>query len=258
MASFAELKELITRLMDPEQGCTWLSAQDFTTIAPYTIEEAYELVEAIERGDYADINAELADQLYHLLIYSELGRRSGQFDLDKVIETAYAKQTARRDLEQPNKFATPEQAHADWREQKRRQKQQANPTAGILSEIPVSMPALVRSKKLQDRAGHVGFDWDNVHEVLEKLHEEVAELEHEVVSGDKERMLDELGDILFTAVNVGRHLGLDAEQALRHSNNKFRKRFEYIEKQLQKDERDIACMSFEELLEIWEQAKQDT
>lgn len=255
MQNLHELRQLISKLMDQEEGCRWLKEQNFHSIAPYTIEEAFELIEAIERQDKDAICDELADQLYHLLIYAELGKKAGWFDFDTLIAKAMEKQKNRRNLDDLSIHESAKAAHADWRDRKRREKKAANPLASVLDDIPTALPALVRSKKIQDRAAHVNFDWNNVQEVLGKLQEEIAELEHEIAVDDKAKMLSELGDILFTCVNIGRHLGLDAEQALRNSNNKFELRFRYIEMILLQRQQDFKDLSFKQLLEIWEVAK---
>lgn len=257
MEKLKAFNELVGQLIDPKNGCRWLKEQNFSSIAPYSIEEAYELVEAIEGEDPKCIRDELADQLYHLLIYTQLADGAGWFSLDDIVDTAMKKQVERRDLENLSHCETPEEAHAYWREQKRVRQLEANPEQGALDDVSRSLPAMIRSQKLQDRAGHVGFDWNNVNEVIGKLHEEIDELEAELGNLDQERMLDEYGDMLFTLVNVGRHLKINPEQALRHANNKFLRRFRGVERHLRQRKQAMDDLSFEELLEIWEEVKRE-
>jgi len=258
MPTIDTLQALVRQLMDPVTGCRWLKEQNFQSIAPYSIEEAYELVQAIEHQDAEGIRDELADQLYHLLIYCELARRAGWFDFPEVMQQMLDKQQQRRQLDDLTRLDSAEAAHADWRKRKREQQLQANPCSSVLDGIPASLPALARSQKIQDRAGHEGFDWSTALEVLEKLEEEIQELKHEIQQSHQANMQDELGDVLFTVVNLGRHLAIDAETALRFANQKFDKRFRYIEQQLLKTGQSMSQQSFAALLLLWQEAKTRT
>lgn len=254
--TFESLQSLIERLMHADSGCRWLSAQSFQTIAPYTIEEAFELLEAIETGSPDAIRDELADQLYHLLIYVQLAQQAGWFGWEAIFQTVYDKQAARRNLSDLTEHDSPEAAHLAWRAKKRREKLSKNPSASILSDIPDTMPALLRSQKIQDRSADVRFDWETVEEVLAVLSDEIDELRAELPSQNAERLSDELGDILFTCVNVARHIDVNAEQALRAANRKFTRRFQHIESRLQAQGKCMTDCTFEELLTLWNEAKQ--
>lgn len=196
---------------------------------------------------------ELGDLTFHIVLYAELAEKLGQFTLEDILNSALQKQYHRR-LSLENPHSTAEEAHAHWKLQKQKAKS-VSKKEGLLADVPLNMSALLRSQKIQDRVGDVGFDWKDVHEVVHKLREEIDEFEYELKDRDTEGMLDELGDIFFTLVNVARHLDLDAEHALRQANNKFARRFRMLELQLEKRQEAIDSLSFDELLEVWEAVK---
>ncbi len=252
---FLALINIVKQLLSDKSGCQWLRSKGMSELAAYTLEEVYELVDALENNDKQAICSELGDLLYQLMIYAQLAEGAGDFTFIDILDGAIKKQQQRRDLANLASFTTPEEVHQHWEEQKRLQKKYTDTKSSLLDDIPKQMPALIRSRKIQDRVGSVGFDWKNVRQVLTKLKEEVSELEEEISNGDYQATLDELGDVLFTCVNIGRHLGHDAEQALRQANNKFDRRFRYIEKVTAKRQQKIMDMNFAELLAIWEEAK---
>jgi len=257
------LLEVMAALRDPEGGCPWDVEQTFETIAPYTIEEAYEVADAIARGDIADLREELGDLLlqvvFHSQIASEGSDTSEAFTFDDVA-TAIADKMIRR---HPHVFgdATVDNAAAQtlaWEEVKaeeRRMKGKAE-RESLLDDIPLVLPALTRAEKLQKRAARGGFDWPESSGVVAKIREELAELEAEITGGDAtDRIEDELGDLLFTVTNLARHLKIDPEEALRRSNRKFERRFRMVEQTLEKEQRSMAKTPLDELETYWQMAK---
>jgi MazG family protein len=229
------LLEIMAQLRAPDGGCPWDLEQTFATIAPYTVEEAYEVADAIERGDLADLRDELGDLLLQVVFHARLAEEAGDFDFADVVRAINDKMIRRH----PHVFG--EVRHRDVAEQteawetikagERAAKPRASP-ASLLDEVPVALPALTRAVKLSKRAARVGFVWPSAREVLAKLHEEVAELEAEVAAGDIDKARDELGDVLFVCANLARQLDVDPEAALRGTNAKFVRRFKYIEAEL--------------------------
>jgi ATP diphosphatase len=250
------LLDIMARLRDPQSGCPWDVKQNFKTIAPYTIEEAYEVADAIERGDMAGLREELGDLLLQVVFHAQMARESGRFDFDAVADGIADKMIARH----PHVFADAriESAAAQtraWEEHKAAERE-AKDNGGTLDGVPLALPALVRAEKLQKRAARVGFDWPNIAPVFDKIREELAELEHEVdVKAAKARLTDELGDILFALANLARWLGIDAESALRSTNAKFERRFKRIEARLAERGRAPVQSSLEEMDRLWDEAK---
>ncbi len=242
MHTIDDLLTIMTRLRDPETGCPWDVKQTFASIAPCTLEEAYEVVDAISRHDLPHLEEELGDLLLQVVFHSQMGREVGAFNFESVV-TSLANKLLRR---HPHVFPDGtlnsrvseqrsqthevkdswEKIKADERVDKGKQ--------GLLDDIPLALPALKRAQKLQKRAAKVGFDWPALTGVTDKLEEELHELNRAVEQGDPALQLEELGDVLFTAVNMARHLGLDAEEALRRANSKFQSRFETMEKAFEK------------------------
>jgi nucleoside triphosphate diphosphatase len=228
--SLARLLEVMRRLRDPERGCPWDREQDFASIAPYTIEEAYEVAEAIARGEPRALEAELGDLLFQVVFHAQLGTERQWFDFASVADTIARKLTERH----PHVFAdaridsTAEQSRA-WEEHKARERAARGEAASELSDVPLALPALARAAKLGKRAGRVGFDWPDARGVRAKIEEELREIA-EVPPGDGARRAEELGDLLFAAANWARHLDVDAEEALRLANRKFERRFRAMEK----------------------------
>jgi nucleoside triphosphate diphosphatase len=254
------LLQVMARLRDPDGGCPWDLEQDFASIAPYTIEEAYEVADAIERQDFDDLEGELGDLLLQVVYHAQMAKEAGRFDFEAVAARIAEKMIRRH----PHVFgeAEVESAAAQtiaWEEAKageREQKQAAGGDPSILADLPVGLPALTRSAKLQRRAARVGFDWPEVAPVLEKLEEEIAEVRAELATGaPQERLADEVGDLLFAAANLARHLGVDGEGALRRANQKFERRFRSIEEALRAAGRNLEDASLEEMEEIWQRTK---
>jgi nucleoside triphosphate diphosphatase len=260
----ATLTEIMAQLRTPVTGCPWDLEQDFSTIAPYTIEEAYEVADAIERGDLNDLNDELGDLLLQVVFHARMAEEAGRFDFGDVVQAITAKMIRRH----PHVFGGVDaQDAADvkkrWDAIKAEEKaERASPgdaanAGGLLADVPVALPALTRAVKLQKRAGKVGFDWNDPHAVLAKIREEIGEIEEELGDGsqDRDRLADELGDILFAVANLARHLALDPEAALRRANAKFVRRFRHIETELGRAGRDPADASLDEMEALWTEAK---
>jgi nucleoside triphosphate diphosphatase len=254
------LLQVMARLRDPNGGCPWDLEQDFASIAPYTIEEAYEVADAIERQDFHDLEGELGDLLLQVVYHAQMAKEAGRFDFEAVA-TRIAEKMIRR---HPHVFgeAEVESAAAQtiaWEEAKAAEREQKKTEGGdpsILADLPLGLPALTRAAKLQRRAARVGFDWPEVVQVLDKLEEEFAEVRAELASGAcQERLTDEVGDLLFAAANLARHLGIDGESALRRANRKFERRFRSIETALSAAGRDLDNASLDEMEELWQAAK---
>lgn len=233
-----DLRYLMRRLRDPKSGCPWDLKQNFQSLTSHTIEEAYEVVDAIEQDDMSHLREELGDLLFQIIFYSQLAEEQSQFSFDDIISTITQKLIRRH----PHVFpeGTIESSRVSladaeiveikrvWEEIKRQERTDKG-IGKTLDDIPLALPALHRALKLQKRAANVGFDWSDIKPVIEKINEEVIELEVEIKRGDKVRMADELGDLLFSCVNLARHLKLDPETSLRGANQKFKRRFESME-----------------------------
>ena len=233
----ARLLAVMARLRDPDGGCPWDLEQSFETIAPYTIEEAYEVAEAITVGDRAALKDELGDLLLQVVYHARMAEEEGSFGFDDVA-AAIAEKMIRR---HPHVFGDATVADAEaqtgaWERQKAEERARKaaaeGRTASALEGVSAALPALMRSVKLQRRAARVGFDWPEIGPVLAKIEEEIGELREEVAAGDADRLEDEMGDVLFAVVNLARHLGVDPETALRRSNAKFERRFRGVEDRL--------------------------
>jgi nucleoside triphosphate diphosphatase len=246
----------MVRLRDPVTGCPWDVEQTFQTIAPYTLEEAYEVADAIERGDFDELKSELGDLLFQVVFHARMAEEAGLFDFNAVAG-AIADKLERR---HPHVFGD-EAAKADAVSQKARwedikaAERSAKAQHGVLDDVPVALPALARAAKLTKRAARVGFDWPSTAEVFAKLDEEVAELKVEIAAGSPERMKDEVGDLLFVVANLARKLGIEPEDALRGSNAKFVRRFAFIEAELAKDGRTPDQSDLTEMDALWNGAK---
>jgi MazG family protein len=254
------LLQVMARLRDPERGCPWDLEQDFASIAPYTIEEAYEVADAIARGDLAQLKDELGDLLLQVVYHARMAEEAGLFDFDQV-GSAIADKMIRR---HPHVFGSSEvesaRAQSDaWEAAKateRARKAGAEDHARVLDDVPLALPALTRAAKLQRRAARVGFDWPEPVQVVDKIEEEIAELRAELEQGASiDRLSDEIGDLLFALVNLARHLEVDAESSLRRANAKFERRFRRIEDALHASGRRPADASLDEMEALWQQAK---
>ncbi|MEM0953981.1 MAG: nucleoside triphosphate pyrophosphohydrolase [Pseudomonadota bacterium] len=254
-----DLLRVMERLRDPEHGCPWDLKQDFRTIAPSTLEEAYELVEAIEHEDFPHVAEELGDLLFQVIFYTQMGRERGLFDLHQVIDTLVDKLLRRH----PHVFAggniegivdadaSVAEVKQSW-EAIKREERAARAQHGALDDVPVALPAISRAQKLQKRAATVGFDWSDVDGVMDKLHEEIAELQEADSAAARE---EELGDLIFTCINLGRHLGVDSEAALRRASSKFEARFNTMEARITQAGQRVEEVDSETLNKAWEAAK---
>ena len=258
MKSINRLLEIMQTLRDPEKGCPWDKEQDFSSIVPYTLEEAYEVADAVERNDMEVLSDELGDLLFQVVYHSQMAAERGHFTFSDVVEKIINKLINRH----PHVFAeatidsAKEQSDA-WERHKageRAAKQGSN--TGLLGDISLNLPALTRANKLQKRAAMAGFDWAGPGEVMVKIEEELQELEAEFSGdSDKDRVQEEMGDLLFSCVNLARHLDIDAESALRSANRKFERRFRYIEEQLKKQGKTAEEATLEEMDNFWNEAK---
>ncbi|HEX3888992.1 MAG TPA: nucleoside triphosphate pyrophosphohydrolase [Phenylobacterium sp.] len=252
------LLAIMARLRDPADGCPWDVEQTFETVAPYTVEEAYEVADAIERGDLSDLKDELGDLLFQVVFHARMAQEQGAFAFDDVVRAINDKMIRRH----PHVFA--EEIYASLAHQKegwevlkaaeRARKGKAS-AASLLDDVPVGLPGLTRAVKLSKRAAGVGFVWPTVQDVVAKLHEEVGELEDEIAAGDLDKAREELGDVLFVVANLARTLDVDPEDALRLTNAKFVRRFKYVEAKLAErgktpDQSDLAEMDA-----LWDEAK---
>lgn len=259
----ADLLRVMQRLRDPEHGCPWDLRQDFRSIVPSTLEECYELAEAIEQGDFPHVAEELGDVLFQVVFYARLGEEQGLFSFDTVVQTLVEKLLRRH----PHVFADGEIegiVHADTDEASvkasweaiKREERAARAHGGVLDDVPAALPALPRAQKLQKRAAQVGFDWPETGAVLDKLQEELGELRAALAGNDRGAVAEEMGDVLFTCVNIARHLGLDAESSLRHASQKFEARFRAMEASSRATgQADLAALTADELERLWQAAK---
>ena len=264
----ARLIEIMAALRTPGTGCPWDLEQDYATIAPYTIEEAYEVSDAISRGDLADLRDELGDLLLQVVFHARMAEEEGAFAFGDVVEAITRKMIRRH----PHVFGDAEaraagSAKGQWDRIKAEEKAERRAERlargldpedhgkGFLDGVPVALPALTRALKLQQKAAQVGFDWQEAAPILDKIEEEIGELREAIAAGRRDDMEDEFGDLLFAMVNIGRHLGLDAEKALGGTNAKFRSRFHYVEQELARAGRSLDAASLEEMEALWQQAK---
>ena len=247
---------IMARLRDPEAGCPWDIDQTFATIAPYTVEEAYEVADAIERNDLTDLRDELGDLLLQVVFHARMAEEQGAFDFEDVARAINDKMVRRH----PHVFAdgaygSLAEQKQGWEQLKAAERQEKGRTGSLLDDVPVGLPALTRAVKLSRRAAGVGFVWPSAKEVLEKLDEEVAELKVEVAAGDIEKARQEMGDVLFVVANLARALDVDPEDALRATNAKFVRRFRYIEQKLAEDGKSPESSDLPEMDALWNEAK---
>ena len=256
-----ELLSIMARLRDRENGCPWDVEQDFASIAPYTIEEAYEVADAIDRNDLADLKDELGDLLLQVVFHAQMAKEQGAFDFSDVVAAICDKMVRRH----PHVFAgaTVEDADAqtrEWEAQKRREREAAGDADGsALAGIARGLPEWQRAVKLQSRAARVGFDWPGTEPVIAKLHEEIEEVRVEFAKGpvadNHERLQDEIGDVLFVCVNLARHANVDVGAALRQANHKFERRFRSMEAMASAEGSTLQDMPLEQQDAYWDRAK---
>lgn len=254
-AGLPRLLEIMARLRDPDTGCPWDLAQNFQTIAPYTIEEAYEVADAITRQNWADLQGELGDLLFQSVYHAQMASEAGHFTFADVTRTISDKMIARHPhvFGTENRDKTPEQQTRDWEQQKAAERG----AVGILNGVAVGLPALTRAIKLQNRAARVGFDWPSTDQVLAKLVEEADELVEARSNMTEAEVFEEFGDLLFVMANLARHMKIDPEAALRAANSKFTSRFERIEGLLAEQGKSPATSTLDEMDGLWNVAKQE-
>lgn len=255
-----KLLSIMARLRDPEGGCAWDNEQNFSTIAPYTIEEAYEVADAIQRGDTVALKDELGDLLFQVVFHARMAQEEKSFAFDDVVGAICDKMIRRHphvfgDAE----FRTEAEQTVAWEKQKaaeRANDAEDEAATSALDGVALALPALMRAEKLQKRAARVGFDWPDKEPVFDKISEEIAEIREVIDDGsDPERLTDEVGDLLFACVNLARHLKIDPEVALRHGNDKFERRFRQVETSLRDAGKSPEDCSLDELEEQWDAAK---
>lgn len=243
---------MLEEFRQSDQGCAWTKAQSFATLAPQTIEEAYELAEAAELNDVDHLKTELGDILYHFLFYTLIAAEEKLFTLEDICQDIIDKHTRRMPSKEQRKTFSADDTNAYWQQLK------AEERAGldsILDGIPTNLSALTRADKLQKRAADIGFDWDHADQVMEKLEEEMDEVKVEIAAQDHEKLTSEIGDLLFTVANLARHHNIDPETALRHANRKFECRFRRMETLASERDVDFNQLDMPTSLELWDEVK---
>jgi tetrapyrrole methylase family protein / MazG family protein len=251
---FDRLVEIMATLRSPS-GCPWDRAQDSTSLKPYLLEEAYEVLEAIEEGSPQKLQEELGDLLFQVIFHAQLARERGDFDIYDILAGTIAKMTRRH----PHVFgaataSTPKEALQNWEEIKRQEKTAAQSTS-VLDGVPRQLPSLLRAQRLQDKAARVGFDWQHVEQVWEKLTEEMRELQSSMATQNRAKVEEELGDMLFSLVNLARFLEINPDEALHKTTTKFIQRFQFIERELSRQGKTPKQATLAEMDALWEQAK---
>jgi ATP diphosphatase len=253
------LIEIMAALRNPVAGCPWDIEQTFASIVPFTIEEAYEVADAVERGSTEDLREELGDLLLQVVFHARMAEEAGMFDFGGVVEAIIAKLVRRHphvfgDANAPSSVAV----KALWgriKAEEKRTRSESRARSSALDGVPLALPALTRAMKLQEKASKVGFDWNNIRAVLEKIREEVVEVEAEIATGSAQSLSAEVGDLMFAAVNLARHLKVDPETALRGANAKFERRFAHIEHRLAERGQNLESASLDEMESLWIEAK---
>ena len=267
MYQLNDLLHLMARLRDPQHGCPWDLQQNYASIVPHTLEEAYEVADAIESGDFDHLPGELGDLLFQVVYYSQLAREEGRFEFATVVDAITRKLIRRHPHVFPDGdlYGSPELPRLDeaaikqrWEEikaEERAEKAAAPEQLSLLDDVPSALPALSRAAKLQKRAAQVGFDWPEALPVVDKVREELGEVLEAMSENDPQAIAEELGDLLFVVVNLARHLKVDPANALRAANGKFERRFRFIEQALREAGRPIESCDLEELDALWGEAK---
>ena len=250
--AFERVTALMSRL---RKDCPWDSTQTFESIAPYTIEEAYEVSDAIDRKDMSDLKQELGDLLFQVLFHSEMAAEAEAFDMEDVCDALTTKMVDRH----PHVFTSPDDTSSvehkqEW-ESLKAQERQAKGYNSLLDDVPLALPELMRAEKLQKRAARVGFDWPDLDGVLDKIVEEAHEVAEVAKTKDPDKIEDEIGDLIFAVTNLSRKLGVDPELALRRTNTKFTRRFQHIEANAKSQSRPVNDMSLDEMEALWQAAK---
>ena len=267
MYQLDDLLHLMARLRDPQYGCPWDLKQSYASIVPHTIEEAYEVADAIERGDFEHLPGELGDLLFQVVYYSQLAREEGRFEFAQVVDGITRKLLRRHPhvFVDGDLYGAPDAARLNeaavkqrWEEikaEERAEKAAAPEQLSLLDDVPQALPSLSRAIKLQKRAAQVGFDWPEALPVVDKVREELDEVLEAMSENDPEAIAEEIGDLLFVVGNLARHLKVDPESALRAANGKFERRFRFIEQALREAGRAMQDCALEELDALWGQAK---
>lgn len=253
MDNVLRLLNIMQTLRDPENGCPWDIEQTFESIVPYTIEEVYEVADAIDQQDFVQLKDELGDLLLQVVYHAQMARERNLFDLEDVASNICDKLVRRH----PHVFDKDNiEQQKNWEQIKQQERDEKFNSTSLLNDIPAGMPQLLRAKKIQKRVANVGFDWPTLAPVIEKVQEELNELK-EVINTDNNQIAleEELGDLLFSVVNLSRHINVNAEEALRKGNKKFIKRFQHIEECLQQDNKKIEECTIDQLEEYWQSAK---
>lgn len=256
---FVRLLDIMARLRSPDGGCPWDLEQTFQSIAPYTIEEAYEVADAIERGNMNDLREELGDLLFQVAFHSQMATEEGAFEAADVAAAINEKMVRRH----PHVFETTDNRSADdqivaWeivKAEERAAKAQGEDAASALDGVALSLPALLRAEKLQKRAARTGFDWTEAEQIFDKLDEETAEVKEAIASGEEDAIMDEVGDLLFVAANLARRLNIDPEVALRQANAKFERRFRAMESLAADRGKDFASLDLDAQENLWKAVK---
>lgn len=259
-ASINKLRWIMSQLRDPDTGCPWDIKQNFASITAHTIEEAYEVVDAIEQNDFKELNKELGDLLFQVIFYSQLGQEQELFNFDSVVESICEKLIRRHPhVFGDSKLTTDAQIKENWENEKVKERQDKNheENLSILADIPKNLPALSQAAKIQKRCAHVGFDWHNINDVFAKVEEEVFEVKEELVASpiNAEALGEELGDLMFAVVNLCRHAKQNPETLLRKANQKFTKRFHGVEEQVAASSQDFSQHNLEQLEQYWQHVK---
>lgn len=258
MNNIKQLLDIIQKLRDPEDGCPWDLKQDLVSIIPHTIEEAYEVADAVEQADMLSLRDELGDLLLQVVFLSQITKEDGHFSFTDVVDAINDKLIRRHPhiFGEGEAITTADQQTESWEKIKAdERKEKSRGTDSILDDVPRALPALMRASKLQKRASRVGFDWPNLEGVCDKIMEEVSELKEAIASRDKAEITAELGDVFFSLVNFSNHLKVNPEKALSQTNSKFKQRFAYIEKKLIEQGKGFDEVTLEEMDVWWEEAK---
>jgi ATP diphosphatase len=254
------LLEVMAKLRDPETGCVWDKAQTYQSIVPHTLEEAYEVAETIETGDLEALPGELGDLLFQVVFYAQIAKEEGRFDFDDICKIITEKMIKRH----PHVFSdttvdTVEEQSRLWEAIKKEERnhQKADVRESVLDGISLSLSPLLVANKLQARAASVGYDWPDIQGPLDKLDEELEEVKHAIAEGSEEEIKDEIGDLLFCAVNIARHMKIDPNVALRHANRKFIRRFKGMETLCVDDQQVFEELSLDEMEDYWRRVKRE-
>lgn len=255
LSAISQLHTIMAKLRHPESGCPWDLEQNFASIAPYTIEEAYEVADAITSGDKFALKEELGDLLLQVVFHAQMAEEEGSFTLADVAQSICEKMIRRH----PHVFSDAEIKDAkaqteNWEHIKAAERKTKSTNTSVLSDVPSALPALMRAEKLQKRASRVGFDWDDVADVIAKIREELAEVE-DAIAHSPETLPEEIGDLLFAVTNLARFKSIDPEEALRQTNRKFVRRFTHIESSLLAQDKSFEATSLDEMEALWNEAK---